>query len=169
MFNLDFCEWGPYHLRYKSAQLHYSSESLTAGIISRGHIADKPVLFIQRTEGLSLPLQHEFLTWRPLGQLPGNPSKGLLSQRENFHYSHEAIRSMPASVMKPSKKPLGDHKKDIQFILVSYLHAGAAAPPLQRWSCGGPEAGSRPWQSHCRSGSRDGSGPAEERWKNVVI
>lgn len=41
-----------------------------------------------------------------------------------------------------------------------YLHAGAAGPPPRRWSCGGPEAASRPSQSHCRSGSRDGSGPA---------
>ena len=39
--------------------------------------------------------------------------------------------------------------------------AGVGHRP-QRWSCGGPRAGSRPSQSRCRSGSRGGSGPVEE-------
>ena len=40
--------------------------------------------------------------------------------------------------------------------------AGEGRRP-QRWSCGGPGAGSRPSQSHCRSGSRGGSGPGQGR------
>lgn len=48
----------------KRSLLHYSSDqqSQTAGIISRGHIADKPAVFIPRTEGPGVPLHHEFLT-----------------------------------------------------------------------------------------------------------
>lgn len=47
-----------------SSLLQYSSvqQAQSAGIISRGHIAEKPVMFIPRAERLSLPLHHEFFT-----------------------------------------------------------------------------------------------------------
>jgi len=103
------------------------------------------------------------------GPLPGNPSRGLLSHRENF--SLQPLWPVPANVMKPAFG--GSQEKYTALILGSYRHEGAAAPPPQRWFCGGPEAGSRPWQSRCRSGSRDGSGPASRKkcghWKAKCV
>lgn len=91
-------------------------------------------MFIPRTEGQSLPLHHEFLTWRPLGPLPGNPSRGLLSQRENFHYALKAVSSMPVSVMKPISKVLeGLQKKKKKKYSISWLPArrGRGTPPTK--------------------------------------
>lgn len=61
-----------------------------------------------------------------------------------------------------------------------HLHAEVEGLLPQRWSCEGPEAESRPSQSHCRSDSMGGSGPEQQEetqyrlglhnfWRNVTV